>query len=158
MNNPLVRDIMTKNVLAAEAEWSLDELKGFLLEHGISGAPVTDKGKLVGVVSSTDLLRTEGSEHAHGGHEGYFSTSHDRPLAPSELRTMHIEDGSGQTVRDLMTPVIFEVSDDARVDEVADTMSRGRIHRVVVTARGRVVGIVTALDLVGVLRDVLRSE
>jgi signal-transduction protein with cAMP-binding, CBS, and nucleotidyltransferase domain len=36
-------------------------------------------------------------------------------------------------------------------------MARGRIHRVVVTSDGRVTGIVSALDLVGVLRDVLRS-
>ena len=148
---------MTKPVLTVDADWSLDELKGFLLEHGISGAPVTEKGKLVGVVSSTDLLRTEGSEPA-GSHDGYFSTSLDRPLAPGELRTMHIDCGAGQSVRDVMTPVVFEVSDDVRVDEVADTMARGRIHRVVVTSRGRVVGIVSALDLVAVLRDVLTSE
>jgi CBS domain-containing protein/tetratricopeptide (TPR) repeat protein len=158
VKNPLVRDIMTKPVLTADADWSLEELKGFLLEHDISGAPVTDKGKLVGVVSSTDLLRTEATERASGGHEGYFSTSLDRPLAPAELRTMHIEGGSAEAVRDVMTPVVFQVPDDTRVDEVADMMARGRIHRVVVTTRGRVSGIVSALDLVTVLRDALRSE
>lgn len=157
MKNPLVREIMTKPVRTVEADWSLEELKAFLLEHAISGAPVTDGGKLVGVVSSTDLLRTDNTERARS-HAGYFSTSLDRPLAPDELRTMHVEDASGQTVRDVMTPVVFQVSDDVRVDEVADTMARGRIHRIVVTSGGRVSGIVSALDLVAVLRDVLRSD
>lgn len=155
VKNPLVREIMTTPVRTVEADWSIEELKAFLLEHDISGAPVIDRGKLVGVVSSTDLLRSDATDRARA-HEGYFSTSLDRPLAADELHTMHVE-GSGQTVRDVMTPVVFQVSDDARADEVADTMARGRIHRVVVTAGGRVTGIVSALDLVAVLRDVLRS-
>ncbi len=156
VKNPLVRDIMTKNVRTVEADWSVEELRAFLIEHGISGAPVTEQGKLVGVVSSTDLLQTNGAERGRS-HAGYFSTSLDRPLAPDELRTMHVDDASGQTVRDVMTPVVFHVSDDARVDEVADTMVRGRIHRVVVTSGGKVSGIVSALDLVAVLADVLRA-
>jgi CBS domain-containing protein len=56
-----------------------------------------------------------------------------------------------------MTPVVFEVPHEARVDEVADMMTSGRIHRVVVTSGGRVSGIVSALDLVLVLRDALRG-
>lgn len=156
MKNPPVREIMTTPVRTVEADWGLEELKAFLLEHDISGAPVTDQGKLVGVVSSTDLLRGDGAERTRR-ESGYLSTSLDRPLAPSELRTMHIDGASGQTVRDVMTPVVFQVSDDVPVDEVADTMVRGRIHRVVVTSKGKVSGIVSALDLVGVLRDTLRA-
>ena len=113
VKNPLVRDIMTKPVRTVEADWSIEELKAFLLEHDISGAPVIDRGKLVGVVSSTDLLRSDATDRARA-HDGYFSTSLDRPLAADELRTMHVEGSSGQTVRDVMTPVVFQVSDDVR--------------------------------------------
>jgi CBS domain-containing protein len=147
---------MTKNVRTAEADWSLEELKSFLIIHDISGAPVIDDGKLAGVVSATDLLRGQGNEQVPA-QDGYFSTTLDRRLDASELRNMSLEGGSGQTVRDVMTPVVFQVTENTPIDEVADMMARGRIHRVVVSSGGQLSGIVSSLDLVGVLRDVLRS-
>jgi CBS domain-containing protein len=143
-------------VLTVEADWSLDVLKSFLVEHSISGAPVVDRsGKLLGVVSSTDLLQANEREHAPD-RPAYFCTTLDRPLAKSELRTMHIEGASGQRVSDVMTPVVFAVNDDVSISEVADMMALGRIHRVVVKSGERLCGIVTTLDLVGVLREALR--
>lgn len=153
----LVREVMTRKVLTAGADWTLAELKTFLLEHGISGAPVVDRaGKLVGVVSATDILRSEDTSETTEG--GYFATSLDRPLGEEELRTLMVEGGPTQVVGDVMTPVVFQAAADTPVDEVADTMVRGRIHRIVVTEEGAVVGIVTALDLVRALRDVLRAN
>lgn len=148
---------MTRKVLTAGADWTLAELKTFLLEHAISGAPVVDSsGKLVGVVSATDVLRSEDTREMTQG--GYFATSLDRPLAEEELRSLVVEGAPSQVVGDVMTPVVFQIGADAPVDEAADTMARGRIHRIVVTEGDAVVGIVTALDLVRVLRDVLRQN
>ena len=36
------RDVMTRKLLLAEADWSLEDLAAFLTEHSIGGAPVTD--------------------------------------------------------------------------------------------------------------------
>ncbi len=153
----LVREVMTHKVLTAGADWTLAELKTFLLEHGISGAPVVDQtGKLVGVVSSTDIMRSEDTRETTEG--GYFATSLDRPLGEEELRTLMVEGAPTQVVGDVMTPVVFQASADTPLDEAADTMVRGRIHRIVVTEHDAVVGIVTALDLVRALRDVLREN
>jgi CBS domain-containing protein len=52
-----------------------------------------------------------------------------------------------------MTPMIFSVREDTSVQEVADTMLKGRIHRVFVTRDGKLTGIVTALDMLQVIRD-----
>ena len=52
-----------------------------------------------------------------------------------------------------MTPLVFEVPPDATIHQVADIMARGRIHRVFVSTHGKLVGVVAALDLVRVLRD-----
>lgn len=143
---------MTTEVLTVEANWSLEELKSFLVSHNISGAPVTENHKLVGVVSATDLLQSA-AVRSSGDHPAYFSTGLERRLAESELRTMQVEGETEQTVRDVMTPVVFHVSEDSTVAEVADMMARGRIHRVVVKRGDRLCGIVSALDLVGLLRD-----
>ena len=153
----LVREVMTHKVLTAGSDWTLAELKTFLLEHSISGAPVVDAhGKLVGVVSATDVMRSEDTPEMTEG--GYFATSLDRPLGEEELSSLIIEGAPPQIVGDVMTPVVFQIAADAPVDEAADTMARGRIHRIVVTEGDAVVGIVTALDLVRVLRDVLRQN
>ncbi len=153
----LVREVMTHKVLTAGSDWTLAELKTFLLEHSISGAPVVDAhGKLVGVVSATDVMRSEDTPEMTEG--GYFATSLDCPLGEEELSSLIIEGAPSQIVGDVMTPVVFQIAADAPVDEAADTMARGRIHRIVVTEGDAVVGIVTALDLVRVLRDVLRQN
>jgi CBS domain-containing protein len=52
-----------------------------------------------------------------------------------------------------MTPLVFEVPPDATINTIADIMARGRIHRVFVSHAGKIQGVVSALDLVRVLRD-----
>jgi CBS domain-containing protein len=156
----LTKDVMTRELLTVGAEWTLDELKGFLLEHGISGAPVVDiSGKLIGVVSSTDLLRAGDDDETQSARaDGFFVSTLDRPLAADELASMHLQASTSRTVRDVMTPVMFQIGEDSGLDEVADMMARGRIHRVLVTDGNHVTGIVSALDLVRVLRDMVREK
>jgi CBS domain-containing protein len=52
-----------------------------------------------------------------------------------------------------MTPTVFTVPENTPVSRLAKTMISGRIHRLLVTRRGRIVGIVTALDLLKLLVD-----
>jgi CBS domain-containing protein len=63
---------------------------------------------------------------------------------------MHIE-GDSRTVRDIMTPTIFTVPATTPVSEIAREMVAGHVHRLFVTRRGRIVGIISALDLVKLL-------
>ncbi len=154
------RDVMTHMVLIAGADWSLAELKNFLLENGITGAPVVgDSGELVGVVSATDLLRDDASdESGEDTTHDFYAESLSRSLSGAEMRTLHVEADSSRTVRDIMTPLVFGVDAGTPLDELADVMVRGRVHRVIVTREGKVAGIVSALDMVRALRDTLRGE
>jgi CBS domain-containing protein len=56
-------------------------------------------------------------------------------------------------VREIMTPMIFKVSEEDSIQEVADIMLKGRIHRVFVTRGTLLTGIVTALDMLQVIRN-----
>jgi CBS domain-containing protein len=56
-------------------------------------------------------------------------------------------------VGDIMTPLVFSVAEDATVQEVAAAMITGRIHRVFVTRAGALVGIISAMDLLPLVRD-----
>lgn len=152
-----VSDVMQREVLAAEGGWSLEELADFLVDNGISGAPVIGANdKLVGVVSLTDIVRQnrmqDHSTERPDTHDVYLFDL-DRRLGREELREMHIQVESAVQVRDIMTPMIFSVGEDTAVQEVADTMLKGRIHRVFVTSEGKLSGIVTALDMLKVIRD-----
>lgn len=152
-----VSDVMQREVLAVEADWPLDKLAGFLVDNSISGAPVTnEEGELIGVVSLTDIVRQnslpDSSDETNTTHDVYLYEL-ERHLSQDELRVFHSHYESPVQVRDIMTPMIFKVSEKTSVQEVADTMLRGRIHRVFVTRGNKLTGIVTALDMLQVIRD-----
>jgi CBS domain-containing protein len=148
---------MQQEVLAVDADWPLDKLAGFLVDNSISGAPVTDeKGELVGVVSLTDLVRhnnmTEKNTGLDSTHDVYLYEL-ERHMSHEEMRVFHTQYESPVQVREIMTPMIFRVSEDDSVQSVADTMLKGRIHRVFVTRDNMLTGIVTSLDMLQVIRN-----
>ena len=60
MTGMIAADVMNTQVLAVRADMTVNELASFLIEHQITGAPVLDRcGRLVGVVSETDLAEAE---------------------------------------------------------------------------------------------------
>lgn len=151
-----VSSIMQRNVLSVGEEWSLNDLMGFLADKQISGAPVTsDTGDLVGVVSLTDIVRHNSmpesqSQDLHNTHE-YYLHSLELQVAQEEATTYHIEEETTTRVRDIMTPMIFQVRENASIEEAADTMVKGRIHRLFITGDKGLVGVVTALDMLKML-------
>lgn len=148
------KDVMTRNVITVQDDASMSELVAVLTDNMITGAPVVDEnGKLVGVVSTTDVARSSGrrSANIHRDAPPDFYLHGWEPIE-DEIRSFSVEEESEQVVRDIMTPVIFSVSENANFAEMADTMVGGRVHRLIVTKDGEVVGIVTTLDLLRGLR------
>jgi CBS domain-containing protein len=149
--------VMTTPVITVADDWGIDKLATFFVDRNISGAPVTSAGgEVIGVVSMTDIVRHSsmpvGQGEARDTHEYYLASS-GRQYTEEEMQGYHIENSSDFTVRDLMTPMLFQVAEDATVKEVADMMVRGGIHRVLVISKKKVIGIITALDMLKVLRD-----
>jgi CBS domain-containing protein len=52
-----------------------------------------------------------------------------------------------------MTPMVFDVTEGMKVKQVADTMIRGRIHRVFVTRDEKLTGVITTVDMLKVIRN-----
>ena len=152
-----VSDIMQPEVLTVEEDWSLNRLARFLTDNNISGAPVTSpEGDLVGVVSITDIVRYDSmpEQQARERHtHEYYLHSLESQIALEETTTYHIEHESQARVRDIMTPMVFAVPESATIQEAADMMVKGHIHRLFVTRNNRIAGIVTALDMLNVLRE-----
>jgi len=135
-----VSDVMRDEVLAVEAGWSLDQLADFLVDKGISGAPVTAAdGQFVGVVSLTDIVRQgrlqdRSADRDDSTHDVYLYEL-ERRMDRDELRELHVQYEETMQVLDI------------------ETMLKGGIHRVFVTRDSKLVGIVTALDMLQVIRD-----
>jgi CBS domain-containing protein len=116
-----VRDIMTRKVIALEAQASRGEAESALTRQSIGGAPVVDReGKLVGFISKSDLVGP-----------------------PAEWIR-----GEG-TVADFMTPDVVSVYDDEPVHLACEVMLRRGVHRVlVIDGEGSIVGILSSMDVV----------
>lgn len=153
MNELTARDIMTKNVVCVHDDWMLSELAATFTEHMITGAPVIDGARrFVGVVSTTDLARQGAARSVRE------TVPHDYYVRGWEQLSEHahgffVEEDSELKVREIMTPMIFSVSANTSLAEMADTMIGGRVHRLIVTEGSEIVGIVTTLDMLKALRD-----
>ncbi len=148
-------DVMTRPVVSVAPDQSLVEVETLLIEHRISGVPVVEEGELVGVLSRSDLARVqvlmdsldgqvtdqlEWTEQADGFQHG----------APSEFRGFR-QLLAGLKVKDAMHDEVITCKPATPVGEVAATMLRQHIHRVIVVEENRPVGIVSSLDLVRLL-------
>lgn len=157
-DNPLqtmtAEQIMCQSVLTAPFDWSVDRLARFLIDKNISGAPVVDQsGQVIGVVSSSDVVRQAGSglvDMAKRDDDFYRSMT-DASLSPEDQRAFHESIDQSVLVNDIMTPMVFEVALDTPLQRVAEAMVKGRIHRVIVTRKGQLKGIISALDLLKVM-------
>lgn len=151
------KDIMNRYVLSVGMDWSIDQLANFLVENSISGAPVvSEDGKLVGVVSLTDIVRYRSMPATEikddEPHEYYIHTS-ELNYSNEDIESFHVDAESLVSVREIMTPKTFNVSEDMEIYKVADAMIRSNIHRVLVTRDDTLVGIITTMDMLRVIRD-----
>lgn len=162
-----VADLMSRDLVTTRPETSVADLVRLLAFEQISGVPVLNRrGRLVGVVSATDVVRLastadevsldaliddddEAWRAAYVDAAPYFAdtgTRH-RLLSP-HLASFHEGTLGDYTVRDIMTPATFTVRPAASVAELAKFMTNGRIHRALVVEGGELLGIVSGFDVV----------
>jgi CBS domain-containing protein len=137
-------DIMTRNVRTVSPDTNVAELTRIFLEESISAVPVVDtSGKAIGLVSKTDVLqRYHDQDDAEPG-VTVVSDGQGDPAVVVELGSP-----ASATVRDIMTHIVFSLSQEAPISRAAALMSYEGVHRlVVVSAGGHAVGIVSSLDI-----------
>ncbi|AUX22956.1 uncharacterized protein SOCEGT47_034720 [Sorangium cellulosum] len=123
MSTLRVRDIMTDDVYALRSGTSVEEAARALVARRIGGAPVLDGSRIVGIVSTTDLVRP-GVSRAEG-----------EPVIDA-----------------VMTRAIYAVLPGDPVMTAVRLMVQEGIHRVVVVAgSGALAGMITAMDVLRAL-------
>lgn len=56
-----VEDIMTSDIITIDPHQSLEEAADFMVEHKIKKLPVVEAGRLVGIITASDLVKYERS-------------------------------------------------------------------------------------------------
>lgn len=121
----LVRDIYHKGVILCKPDTPLQEVVRVMADTEVHAVMVTEhEGEPpVGVVSHTDAI-------AHYG-----------------------EDLTAIQSRDVMTPDVISVSEEATVEEAAEKLLEGNVHRLlVVSEAGRPLGILSTTDIIREMR------
>jgi CBS domain-containing protein len=133
-----VRDVMTEDVATVAPDTDLRDLAALLVERRISGVPVVENGRVVGVVSERDILFKE--RPSEGLSRGVLA----RLMDEGDL-TLKID---ARTAREAMTSPPLTIAPSRGVAEAAATMLDENVSRLPVVDHGRLVGIVTQHDLV----------
>ena len=146
-NELMAKDVMVPEPVCVEPAMTVRQLARVFEENEISGAPVVDKeGRVIGVVSKTDLIRrcSEGTADIPPAYLFEVlseESGEDEQVIPEPLIC----------VEDFMTRDAVMVTPNTPASLVARLMFEKRIHRVVIVDHDKFpVGIVTSLDLLGV--------
>lgn len=142
-----VADVMTPDPVVVQPETPLQDAIRLLAEHRISGLPVVDgAGKLVGVISQTDLMWQETGVEP----PPYFMFLDSVIYLRNPARyNQEIHKALGQTVKEVMSDRPVAIKPDRSLREAANIMHKREIHRLpVINEQEQVVGIITRGDIV----------
>ena len=130
----LVGKRMTRNPITVTPDDPLSFAAGILREHRFHHLPVVEGGKLVGILSDTDLRN---ASFAAKTAEGKGAPAGDRP------------------VREAMRAEVWSVTPDDSVEDALLILTREKFGALPVLSGDRLVGIITRADLLNAFVDLL---
>ncbi|MGH7091694.1 MAG: CBS domain-containing protein [Stellaceae bacterium] len=149
----LVRDFMTRNVVAVSADTSTHAIARLLLDRGISAVPVVDEvGSPIGMVSEGDLIGRGEVDRQRRRHWwlALFADAEDpEPGILARLRQ------PPPTAREVMSAPVVTIAETSDAVEAARLLVTHRIKRLPVVRANRVIGILGRADL---LRALIAEE
>ena len=170
-----VRDLMTRDVTTVDPELTLREAVELFSAQHVSGAPVTAGNRMVGVLSASDVLAFEAetpgvpterptleleeweapTEWVEGEEPpAAFFSDQWSDVGADVLERFAEASGpewdylAEHTVAEAMTPTVCSIAPFVDVYTAAEYMIRAGVHRLIVLEDGRLVGILSSLDIV----------
>jgi CBS domain-containing protein len=143
MKDLIVEDVMTQLVVTVGPNDTIKQAAQKLLRNRISGAPVVEDGKLVGLVSEADIAQAFVAPVAINGVVG--------PVDPLALliRGSRMGPAAHHHVGDVMSRKVVSIGPEETVWKAAALIDRHNVRRLpVVDEDGYVVGVVARADLV----------
>lgn len=170
-----VRDLMTADVTTVDPDLTLRDAVDLFAQQRLSGAPVTAGGRVVGVLSTSDVLAfqaetpgvpterpaleleewNEPTEWVEGEEapaaffsEQWADAGADVVERFAEVSGPEWDQLAEHTVEEAMSRAVCSVRASTDVYTAADTMVRAGVHRLLVMDAGRLVGLLSGMDIV----------
>lgn len=121
MSTTLVRDVMNPHVIVARSSVTIKEAAELMAQMRIGCLIVMDDDKLLGIVTESDIIGKVVAKN---------------------------KDPERILLKEIMTGNIISISPDKNLDEAADIMVENKIKRLPVVDNGKLVGIITATDMI----------
>ncbi len=141
------RDVMASPVITASKTATVREIAKILLEKRISAIPVVDEaGKLVGILTESDLMRRAeaGTEHPYSWWVHFIA-------GDATIAANYVKSHSAKT-EDVMTSDVVTAAPETPLYEIATLLEEHQIRRVpIVDKVGDLVGIVSRANLIQVV-------
>ena len=147
----LVEEIMDPEPETVTPETPVEDVVRTLRENELPGVPVVDgEGGLVGIVTEADLVLPDDQGDLHIPHyiNLFGGTVFLEPLGRFEDR---LRKAFASKASDMMTKDPDSVSPDTTVREAARLIHESGHNRLPVVKDGRLVGVVTRVDVLGAL-------
>ena len=146
-----VADIMDPDPVTVTAEDTVEAVLRVLRENELPGVPVVNSGgRCVGIITEADLVLAGETEDLHLPH--YFELFGGfvflEPLSHFEDR---LRKATAALARDLMTEDPVTIEPHEPVADAARLISRSKHNRLPVVEHGRLVGVVTRVDVLEAL-------
>jgi CBS domain-containing protein len=147
----LVRDIMDTDVPTVTVADSVEHVLRVLRDHELPGVPVVNEGgRCVGIITEEDLVLTDEDEDFHMPH--YFQLFGGIVFLESISHWEgRVRKAFAATAEDMMTPDPVTIEPDATVRQAAKLIARKKHNRLPVVQHGRLVGVVTRVDVLDAL-------
>jgi acetoin utilization protein AcuB len=126
---PRIEKVMTTQPHSIGRNMPIKKALELMTTHQIRHLPVQDGGNLVGVITDRDIRLANGFQGAE---------------------TLIVDD--------VMTPDAYVVKPTTPIDQVVEEMAEHKYGCAVISQNGKVVGILTAVDALRFLSDVLREN
>lgn len=142
----LVRDIMSRQVVAVAPAEPLRRAGELMLRHGLDALPVVDDGgRVVGMIGVKDLLAVPQRVVHPKARDRYISKYMDLGVKRQAIDRLR--------VGDMMIRQVLFVSEDTAVEEVVALFVNRGLHPLPVVVDGRLVGIVGRADVLRFLLE-----
>jgi CBS domain-containing protein len=147
----VVRDIMDSSPATVAPDTPVEQVIALMRKNELPGVPVVDaEGRCIGMITEADLVLPDDQGDLHLPHyiNLFGGTVFLEPLSRFEHR---LRKAFASTAEDMMTEDPDTVAPDTTAQEAARLIHESGHNRLPVVEDGRLVGVVTRLDVLGAL-------
>lgn len=148
-----VADIMDTDPVSVSEDADVESVIRALREHELPGLPVVNEGgRCVGIITEADLVLRDSQADLHLPHyiDLFGGVVFLEPLKRFEDR---LRKAFASKASDMMTRDPITIAPDAGAREAGRAIAEGGHNRLPVVEHGRLVGVVTRLDVLQALAD-----